>query len=488
MKKTAFFLLLIYPMFFSGQDYKLLTATSKKLYSTVLQPQIAYSLSIESASMIGTDSVYYNFFELDDEWTESDTCYFWGGPYCNKQNRPGWLGPRIEFDNQFSYLFFNQGNDTLHFSFNTEVDGPIPFYNDSIQKFSILYEKNDTLTLLGQTDSVRYFKIIHSDLDGNPIDSPLNDYDLIISKQFGLASFFVINSFPSVIKPLQLIGNINPNAGFYEITNEMVYDHQPGDEIQFNEYQHYETGVNPPWYNFNRYRIWSFLDRQETADSLIYTAKQKVFYVDSVGLVTDTVTLKYLRSGIIAQIPFEKFNGSHRQLDNIEYCDNVLWSYTTRATEDIAYCEEDTCWGTIDLGRPPEETYKSIVCGLGVYDEKVYVVGPDGYSKRNRIVYFKNDSIICGDQIYVDVNQQLMPKDKVQIFPNPADNYFQITSPVKMKKIIVFNMIGNKIFSTLTNGNQVTIDLHQLNEGLYFVNIYLNENRFLTKKIIILHH
>jgi hypothetical protein len=60
MKKTFLFLLLFLVFQSFGQDYKLFTSTSKKLFTDYPIPKNTYSLSIESARQSGTDSVYFN--------------------------------------------------------------------------------------------------------------------------------------------------------------------------------------------------------------------------------------------------------------------------------------------------------------------------------------------------------------------------------------------------------------------------------------------
>ena len=85
-----------------------------------------------------------------------------------------------------------------------------------------MYETTDTLSILGQLDSARYFRISHHDSDGNVIDSELNGQPIIISKQFGLVQFFVVDSFPTVLKPVYLIGNVSPMVGLFGTVFGMI--------------------------------------------------------------------------------------------------------------------------------------------------------------------------------------------------------------------------------------------------------------------------
>lgn len=485
MKKLLLYLMILLSAQCLGQNYKLFNATSKKLFGNLPVPESTYSLSIESANEVGADSVYYNFFGLSSVEFISDTCEFWGGPYCKQQNVPVWAGKKIEFNNKYSYYFFNLNNDTLTFSFDKELDGPVPFFRDSIQEFSLFYEKDDTLTVLNKPDSARIFRIAHTDLDGNVIDSQLNGEHIIISKKFGLTQFFVIDSFPSVLKPLTLLGNSNPDAGFYQLTSEMVYNYQPGDEVQFNEKSHYE-GYQPPWLTFNRYRKLEFLERKETNDSLIYKVKQEIFYIDSAGLQTDTITKRYLRSKVIAQIPFEKFDWRNRRLYQAGYCGQIRWTYSTDSYNDATYCAADTCWGSRDVPGPPEHRVTSTVFGLGIYDDNRYVEGLDGYHIHNKIVYFKKDTVVCGNEVVMSIGEHHGFKHKISLSPNPASGVVQIITSGEPIKIMLIDMTGNVRLIRFTSATELSLDVSLLNDGLYFVKVLMKDGGLVNRKLIVI--
>ena len=475
----------IIPVSLSGQDYNLFNATSKKLFTDYPDPLNTYSLSIESSQLTGADSIYYNFFKVAADGIESDTCMFWGGPFCNKQNASVWAGPKIKFDNLYSYNFYNLNNDSLFFNFYTGINGPALFYEDSTQRFSILFEAADTLTLLDQLDSALYFKIIHSDLQGNPINSLLNGQHIIISKEFGLARFFVIDSFPTVLKPISLIGNVSPTAGFYQLTNEMVYDYQAGDEVQYKESSYYEPPA-PPWDYYTRYRKFIFLEREQTGDSLIYHIQQELFYADSVGIVIDTIIKKYLRAEVIAQIPFDKFDGSTRRLSISDYCGQSRWTYSIEPIEDTEFCEADTCWGVSDLGRPPDDLYTSYVMGLGLYSDIAYNPYPGfGYRIQKSIIYFKEEGVECGNEVIVGITEFDNPQVNLIITPNPANTTAKISSPIEMQQFTLRNSYGNTLMLKTVSGREITIDVSGLSDGIYFIGALLDNGKSVTTKLLI---
>lgn len=212
----------------------------------------------------------------------------------------------------------------------------------------MVYQNNDTVSVLSNVDSVRTYKIVHTDLSGNIINSILNNQKILISKNWGLVRFFQIDSFPQILKPLTLAGNTNPMGGLYQITNEMLYDYQSGDEIQYHEYF---LGNNYPYSYYNRFRKHTILSRTTTFDSLIYQVQETLFNIDSNQLFTNTVQLRYLRSAIIAKIPYDLFNGYNSSLKFQDYCGTKRWTYNTSAyNNDWGYCLLDNCWGHYDFG------------------------------------------------------------------------------------------------------------------------------------------
>ncbi|MCF6341375.1 MAG: T9SS type A sorting domain-containing protein [Bacteroidales bacterium] len=486
MKNYYLLWLLLVPFQIFSQDYKLFTATSQKLFTDYPVPFNTYSLSIESAKQIGTDSVYYNFFKLSSDWIESDTCEFWGGNWCNQQNAPSWAGPKIEFDNVFTYRFYNLNNDTLNFLFTAAINGPVRFYEDSLQKFSLEFIKTDTLTVLEQPDSAVYFQIAHTDLDGNPINSALNGEHIIISKEFGLVRFFVIDSFPSVLKPISLIGNVSPTAGFYQLTNEMVYDYQAGDEIQYKETSWYQPPA-PPWYYYTRFRKHIFLEREQTDDYLKYSIRQELFYQDSVGIEIDTISKQFLRSETIAEIPFEKYDGSTRSLQLSAYCDELRWTYSIDAMDGPVYCEADTCWGTDDTQGPPEFRYSSYTLGLGLHTytrDRNWDMG-ESYHIQKRIVFFKKDAEECGDEVIVGIQNFEKSLAQLTLNPNPATTVVRISSSVEIRRFLLTDLYGNLLFVQSVSNKEITIDVSPFSDGLYFVRILLKNGEVATKKLVV---
>jgi len=471
-KLTAF--ILFSCLVATGQNYSLFQADSKKLYTTYPIPGLTSGIAFDSVLIAGDFTVYFNYTGIGNEM-ESDTCIFWGGYTCLQQDRPSWLGYAITLDFMGTYHFKTSQDNFLSFNFNLLPGDSSLFYQDPTQSFYMVYEGSDTATILDIPDSAKYYRISNYDISGNTINSPLNNEQIIIGKEMGLAGFFRIDSFPLVQQPLSLIGNLAPAAGFNSLTNEMVYDHQAGDEIQYlDQYYSYQ---GPPYFNYLNYIKHIFLDRTELPDLISYTVERIIYKTDSNIILHDTINLNYNRNTIIAEIPFGKLDQDHSLIipefysDN--YCELNLWSYSLEP-QYLAYCLADNCWGSYDIPGPPPDEETIYVCGLGLYLDRSAISAPppEGYSHTYKIIYFKKDGIECGEEILVNIDDPPIPSSCFTVYPNPAkDNLCVRINNNATGTIIISDLNGRQLRKILINDQATEIEIDGLNNGMYLVKI-----------------
>lgn len=72
--------------------------------------------------------------------------------------------------------------------------------------------------------------------------------------------------------------------------------------------------------------------------------------------------------------------------------------------------------------------------------------------------------------------------NSIQITPNPSNGIFSVQSQIKISKIEILNVVGEKIYES--SNQHSSIDLCKQQNGIYFVHIY-SEKGTTTKKIII---
>ncbi len=476
MKKSLTVLFVCFSVVVFGQNYKLFNGSSKKIFASGTIADTTYGIAFDPLQAIGSDSVYYNYTGLD-EWIVSENCEYWGPPDCHQQNKPSWIGLNVIFDNISKYKFNTNQNDTLIFDFSIAQGDSMLFFQDETQKFYMVFEGSDTTTILGIADSARFYRIINTDLAGNTIFSALNNEMIVTGKLMGLADFFRIDYFPQLLQPVHLVGNTAPDAGIYRLTAEMLYDYQPGDEIQYID--RYSNPGGPPWLNYFRYIKHNFISRTNTADSIFYTVKRFTFELGAVSHITDTIILKYRKNEIVTEIPFDKINQSDilrtKRLYQEDYCGLTLWSYKV-VPEYLGYCSAENCWGYYDIPGPPPIEETIYVCGLGIYNDEgfLYTYPPMAYSFRVGVIYFNKNGIECGNEMIVNINDPLAQAAVFTIYPNPANDYlFVKTDKVEPGTLWITDINGQLIKSTTLSGPLSTIEIGSLSPGIYLAKIVM---------------
>jgi hypothetical protein len=404
---------------------------------------------------------------------------------CHKQNKPGWLGNKVLTNNNGVYTFFKVDGTVLTFEFNTLVNDTNMVYTDGSQILKMSYANTTSAQILGYTDSVRYYHLYHTDIMGNPIASGLNQYQLAVGKDLGLINFLKIDSFPQQIKTLELLGDKSTALGYYQLTNEMLYDYAIGDEYQWRESS---TQMMFPITitNYNYFVKYGILNKTLTVDSILYLCERTKIDLVSNTQTIDTVNLNYLRNHVISEIPYEIFNGSdYQNFKQTSFCGESYWQLNT-ANEpyNLSFCEVDSCWGGVDTQGPAAEITNSYVLGLGNvahHDNLFASPNFNGHSINSVLEYFKKNGVTCGTQQLVGVNKPNVVKPIIQISPNPAsDNlYFTLNGIIKAEQLQInlLDLQGGRLITQQVNVShesatqQVKLSLGNLANGVYFVQV-----------------
>ncbi len=89
--------------------------------------------------------------------------------------------------------------------------------------------------------------------------------------------------------------------------------------------------------------------------------------------------------------------------------------------------------------------------------------------------------------LYIDQNSLNYKVEKFNIFPNPADDFFNIEFDITNKgKIEIFNILGEQVFSERIYPHQELIKWQpkNLDKGIYIVKLTENNKQIGNKKII----
>lgn len=93
--------------------------------------------------------------------------------------------------------------------------------------------------------------------------------------------------------------------------------------------------------------------------------------------------------------------------------------------------------------------------------------------------FFFDNIVFSGTPL--GINDQV--KNQFTISPNPAQEYFNITSPLAgEKKVVIFDVLGKEVMNTIVTADRMNIN--KLNSGVYIVQITLGSITE-TKKLVV---
>jgi len=455
------------PLGIAAQTFSPFEPGSRKLFASSQGFSQAYEIAFDSTTVEGGITTYHNYKTTQDTLSPSN-CGWWGAPECIRQDKPTWIGPRIEKNDQGVHRFFTALGDTVALHFSSAPGSQTLIYEDQDQRFLLSYSGELVSNVLGITENIRRWTIIHQDNDGQPIDLGLNNAFVDVGENVGLIRFFRVDSFPLVLEPVELLGQMEPQLGLYQITQASLHDYQPGDEIQKHHYAFHYMG--PPTQNYNFFQTTRILSRQDTPEDVTYEVELSTFNMGGATENVQSATLSYSKTEVITELPFTRFDGTQPLLGFEDHCGLPLLTYRTYFNQGFAYCEEENCWGPYDTNGPPPAGTTALVNGLGVYESSSFLISPTGFNISNRIVFFIKNGVPCGTESIVGLGEHTAANTSLLLAPNPAQDRVQLIGMDDAVHAELYNASGRLVIDqALTNTNWM--ELGALNSGLYLMRV-----------------
>ena len=128
---------------------------------------------------------------------------------------------------------------------------------------------------------------------------------------------------------------------------------------------------------------------------------------------------------------------------------------------------------------PKSGTWYGDQLGVDIDGSPVYGWGPQGDIVRvnNYVRLVRDISITTSIENNIKINYTL--------HPNPAKEIFTISSDVELEKITIFNTLGEVVQKQSVEGRQSMVNVSQLLNGLYFVNLYFKDGITTSTKVVI---
>ena len=122
--------------------------------------------------------------------------------------------------------------------------------------------------------------------------------------------------------------------------------------------------------------------------------------------------------------------------------------------------------------------------------EKVEINFPDAGIYKVRVSHKgtlensnqKYSLILSGDAITLDSDTFTL-EPNISIFPNPFVNFISIKSEVLIKKVILYNFLGESILTKEYQDDNLNLNLKNLEKGSYFIQVFTSKNNHIFKII-----
>jgi hypothetical protein len=133
----------------------------------------------------------------------------------------------------------------------------------------------------------------------------------------------------------------------------------------------------------------------------------------------------------------------------------------------------------VDLPNMVNPTYQQSVSEFTVPATGTYYIGFHAYSDADMFY-------IALDDIKIDISTGIKTNEmnKVVVYPNPAQDYIQISSGERINNVDVYTTTGQLVYSTSVSDMHFRFDASSLSNGLYFVKV-ITENGAISKQVMI---
>ena len=110
---------------------------------------------------------------------------------------------------------------------------------------------------------------------------------------------------------------------------------------------------------------------------------------------------------------------------------------------------------------------------------------PGNYNDRNNLLGgFSQDTIKPSIWILYNSTGIDELKSSFSIYPNPSNGIITIQATNSIKTVNIYNMIGNLVMVKNIANNQTTLNIENLTNGVYFMELNLNNGSILNSKFI----
>lgn len=463
-----------------------ISVKSQNGYQTVYSNRTAYfqgeynlveTLKIDSCKFIN-DSILFPSRTLQ---LIGDECY---DPFGG-----GWAGKKIIINDEWNY-FFNDENDTVKIKTNAVLNETWNLFLKPDITITATVTNLDTITVLGVIDSVKTITLHVYDNTMKPQPHELEGSTIEISKHFGLTKTLNFTHFPTVkfrpayyvTKNLDLIGITNPELGQQNIKWFDVFDFQEGDEF------HYVNSSNSLMLGGSAHEkkyIKRIIKRENFEDSIRYTEHIESLLKYKQNTSSDYITTYDNQQ--VTNIVYKNTEFDHEPGIPVFQNDSsmlvVYPSFSNNSSPEM-YFKENDCWHRSNV-IDDACNYTTYAKGRGLVASSSGCWEWQSYDNTQQL-YYKKNSLTWGTPLLLTDINDLSELPEIKVYPNPiADKiYVCMNDFSRSYSFELLDPKGETIKKTELNTNSNIISLENLNSGIYFYRLTMDNKQIKSGKII----
>lgn len=407
-----------------------------------------------------------------------------------------WLGNIITIQPDGTHLFGTYREDTVIIRAQAGVNDSWLLYDDTASTF---YEATvtmvDTMTVLGNSDSIKVIKIIAREQNGVRTQDSLNNKEIILSKNHGFIQTIDLYMFP--IQGLDLLTmrdidyfTLKAGAFSFHITDFKnpgkfaIYDFRTGDVFQ--QYA---------------YNIPSPRDHSEIHDSIIsktIISPSEIEYIiwhyensynqitkkTKITQTTDTLNVDIGPLITTTEMPEEWGMTSYIYYNPADTTFCFTGHKYSILTNYIVY-KGDSAWAkTLYPCGGANNEYKA---GIGrVHYSECVDINAGGPNPVTNMTFVRKNGIPCGAYYNVGI-KNITSKNRITLYPNPVTDLLYVSTDIQNISVSMFDVMGHTVFQRTSPSGEMSIDTHQLANGIYFVRL-TNDDGYISNHRVIISH
>jgi hypothetical protein len=456
MQKPLLILFLLFFSFFCrAQNWQCIKPYEKQYF--INDDHYLRGMRIDSVRVVGTDTILYPFNTPR-------------GDYLHLDNKGGsWLGKKIVYKPDGTYLFDNLWNDTIIIKSQASLSDSWLMFTDTL---GIYFEASvtsiDTMTVLSYLDSVKIIAITAKDSFGNIIAGHLaNGKNIVLSKNNGLTQTIELYTFPyrKINEDLSFMNGNSVKAGssvsiknFHLIKynnpkRNTIFNYKVGDVLEY--------WSNTLQWDYNSYVLDTIVAATILPDGKLYSINRTLWrifpWTDSIVTTRYNYSLKADTNYPTIRPP-ENYMPEESPFDvGMRYIIN-----------DTSFCKQSDFYEWFGIGKGLGSNGYALKYKEGIGLLKYHVSNwSTGHGCDTTLIHYYIDGKFCGDMKFPAGIKSLRRGYEIVIYPNPATDQLIIETGSKQPYTIFLQDMMGRTMKQQQGSGKTIMDVAGLPAGVY---------------------